>query len=216
MKTAGALAKIASQVAVCTNCALHEGRKYAVAGEGAADAEIMLVSEAPGFHENEQGRPFAGAAGAFLDELLAQAGLTREEVFITHVVKCRTPGNRDPLAEEFNACHVYLQAQIDAINPSIIVTLGRSSSARYFPGAMLSVIHGQMKRVGKRFMIPMFHPAAALHQDGLKPSIMAAFANLPNQLEEARSALNKKDKRPVKSKKEPGENDNRPKQLNLF
>lgn len=207
------LARIAKKVSVCANCALHESRKKAVPGEGPADAEIMFIGEGPGFHENEQGRPFVGAAGKFLDQLLAQAGVTRAEVFIANVVKCRPPGNRDPLPDELAACDVHLEAQIKAINPSIIVTLGRISMGKFTPGVKISAVHGQIRKVGERFVIPMFHPAAALHQPALKPSILADFAKLPDQLNEARAALGRKvveRKKPVSQKSE------KPEQLSLF
>lgn len=185
------LARIAKDVSICTKCALHTSRKKAVPGEGPATAEIMFVGEGPGFHENEQGRPFVGAAGQFLDQLLAQARVTRGDVWIGNVVKCRPPGNRDPLPEELSACDPYLEEQIKAINPSIIVTLGRYSMGKFIPGAKISAIHGQMRRVGNRFVIPMFHPAAALHQAALKPAIMADFAKLPELLKQARTTLGK-------------------------
>lgn len=208
------LAQIAKDVSVCTNCALHEGRKKSVPGEGPAAAEIMFIGEGPGFHENEQGRPFVGAAGKFLDQLLAQAGVTRADVFIGNVVKCRPPGNRDPLPDELAACDIHLEAQIRAINPSIIVTLGRFSMNKFIPGAKISAIHGQLRKVGERFVIPMFHPAAALHQAALKPSILADFAKLPEQLKEARAALGRKD---MAEKKEAAvQQDEKPKQLSLF
>ena len=207
------LARIAKEIAVCTKCALHESRKKPVPGDGPADAEIMFIGEGPGFHENEQGHPFVGASGKFLDQLLAQAGVTRAEVFIANVVKCRPPGNRDPLTEELAACNEYLERQIEAINPSIIVTLGRFSMNRFFPGAKISAVHGQMGKVGGRFVIPMFHPAAALHQAALKPSILGDFAKLPEQLYEARTALG----RPaVVVERKTREIDDKPKQLNLF
>lgn len=206
------LARIAKEVAVCAKCALHESRRKAVPGEGPADAEIMFIGEAPGFHENEQGRPFVGAAGRFLDQLLEQAGVRRAEVFIANVVKCRPPGNRDPLPEELLACDEYLEAQIEAVNPSIIVTLGRFSMGRFIPGVKISEAHGQMKKVGGRFVIPMFHPAAALHQPALKPSILADFASLPDQLEQARAALGRKSAEKQAASQKPG----RPQQLSLF
>ena len=208
------LAQLAGKISVCTNCVLNETRKKSVPGDGPADAEIMFIGEGPGFHENEQGHPFVGAAGKFLDQLLAQAGVTREEVFIANVVKCRPPGNRDPLPEELAACDEYLEAQIQTINPSIIVTLGRFSMNKFIPGAKISTIHGQMRKVGERFVIPMFHPAAALHQAALKPSILADFANLPDQLNEARAALGRK--AVVKKKESIAPKNEKPKQLNLF
>jgi uracil-DNA glycosylase len=209
------LAQIAKDVSVCTNCALHEGRKKSVPGDGPATAEIMFIGEGPGFHENEQGRPFVGAAGKFLDQLLAQADVTRADVFIANVVKCRPPGNRDPLPEELAACDIHLEAQIEAINPSIIVTLGRFSMNKFITGAKISAIHGQMQKVGERFVIPMFHPAAALHQPPLKPSILADFAKLPDQLNEARAALGRKII-VVKKKEAVVEQDDNPQQLSLF
>ena len=150
MDTKKVLNEVASQVAVCTRCELHFSRKKAVPGEGPADAEVMLIGEGPGFYENEQGRPFVGAAGKFLDELLEKGGVKREEVFITNVVKCRPPGNRDPLPEELAACGDYLERQIEAINPRVIVTLGRFSMARFMPNAKISDVHGQavLERTG--------------------------------------------------------------------
>ncbi|MEP7136425.1 MAG: uracil-DNA glycosylase [Chloroflexota bacterium] len=212
MSTEDTLAQIAKEVSVCTNCALHESRKKSVPGEGPADAEIMFIGEGPGFHENEQGRPFVGASGKFLDQLLAQAGVTRSEVFIANVVKCRPPENRDPLPDELSACDKYLERQIEAINPSIIVTLGRFSMGKYTQGAKISQIHGQMRKVGDRYVIAMFHPAAALHQAALKPAILADFAKLPELLAEARTALGKS--APARKITEQKEAD--PKQLSLF
>jgi len=212
MSTEDTLAQIAKEVSVCMNCTLHESRKKSVPGEGPANAEIMFIGEGPGFHENEQGRPFVGAAGKFLDQLLAQAGVTRSEVFIGNVVKCRPPENRDPLPDELSACDMYLERQIEAINPSIIVTLGRFSMGKYMQGAKISQIHGQMRKVGERYVISMFHPAAALHQAALKPAILADFARLPELLKEARTVLGKS--APVKKVEELKEED--PKQLSLF
>jgi len=204
------LAQIDAEVSNCQACALYHSRKNAVPGEGPAKSEIMFIGEGPGFYENEQGRPFVGAAGKFLDELLAQAGLKRPEVWIGNVVKCRPPGNREPLPEELAACDRYLERQIAAINPKIIITLGRYSMGKFTPGAKISAVHGQIRRVGDRFVIAMFHPAAALHQASLKPAIMKDFAQLPKLLEQARSALAKST--PV-TVDEPQEE---PKQLSLF
>lgn len=209
------LSRLADEISVCTKCALHESRKKSVPGDGPADAEIMFIGEGPGFHENEQGHPFVGASGKFLDQLLAQAEVTRADVFIANVVKCRPPGNRDPQPEELEACNRYLEAQIETINPSIIVTLGRISMGRFFSGVKISAVHGQMQKVGERFVIPMFHPAAALHQSALKPTILADFAKLPALLQEARTALG----RPVvmKEKKKAVEAPvDKPRQLSLF
>jgi len=206
------LTQIAREVSACTNCALHHSRKQAVPGEGPARAEIMFIGEGPGFHENEQGRPFVGAAGQFLDQLLQQAGVTRGEVWIGNVVKCRPPGNRDPLPEELAACDVYLEQQIAAINPSIIVTLGRFSMNKFMPGAKISQVHGQMRKVGERYVIAMFHPAAALHQASLKPAILADFGKLPELLKQARAGLGREKVEVEKQAEEKEE----PKQLSLF
>jgi uracil-DNA glycosylase len=183
------LAKVAEEVSVCQKCALHHSRKLAVPGEGPSDAEIMFIGEGPGFHENEQGRPFVGAAGKFLEELLAAAGMKRSEVWIGNVVKCRPPSNRDPLPDELAACDGYLERQINAVNPSVIVTLGRFSMGRFMPGAKISAVHGQMRKIGGRHVIAMFHPAAALHQASLKPAVVADFAALPSMLAQARKDL---------------------------
>ena len=204
------LAQITAEVSNCQACALYHSRKNAVPGEGPAKSEIMFIGEGPGFYENEQGRPFVGAAGKFLDELLAQAGLKRSEVWIGNVVKCRPPGNRDPLPEELAACDKYLERQIAAISPKTIITLGRYSMGKFMPGAKISAVHGQMRRVGDRFVIAMFHPAAALHQASLKPAIMKDFAQLPKLLEQARSAL------AISAPVTVDEPQEEPKQLSLF
>lgn len=145
----------------------------------------MLIGEGPGFNEDKQARPFVGAAGQFLDELLQSAGYKREEVFITNVVKCRPPGNRDPQPEELEACQVYLERQIELIDPKVIVTLGRFSMYRYFPGASITKIHGQPQRFGHRLVVPMFHPAAALHQPRWRPLITEDFQKLSQLIVEA-------------------------------
>lgn len=207
------LDRVAKEVAVCDKCTLHHSRKLSVPGEGPSNSEIMCIGEGPGFYENEQGRPFVGAAGKFLEELLAAAGLKRSQVWIGNVVKCRPPGNRDPLPDELAACDFYLERQINAINPSIIITLGRYSMGKFLPGAKISSVHGQMKKVGERYVIAMFHPAAALHQASLKPSITADFAKLPQLLEQARRGLGRAAPESTASPSEPTED---PKQLSLF
>ncbi len=179
MDAAEELAAVAEEVAGCMDCKLHLSRKNAVPGEGPPDADLMFIGEAPGFHENEQGRPFVGAAGKFLEELLASIGMKREDVFICNVVKCRPPGNRDPQQEEIEACSKYLERQIRAINPKVIVTLGRFSMARYFPNARISRIHGQAREIDGRLVVPMYHPAAALHQPSLRQVIERDFSQLP-------------------------------------
>jgi uracil-DNA glycosylase len=173
------LQTIAAEVNVCVKCKLHTGRKKAVPGEGPAQAQIMFIGEGPGFNENEQGRPFVGAAGKFLEELLGYIDLKREQVFIANVVKCRPPGNRDPEFDELKPCSVYLERQIKAIQPAIIVTLGRFSMARFMPDVKISAVHGQARKVEGRLVVAMFHPAAALHQPSLKQAIIDDFKKLP-------------------------------------
>ncbi len=179
------LRAVEAEVAECTDCILHMSRKLAVPGEGPADAEIVFIGEGPGFHENEQGRPFVGAAGRLLESLLESIGLTREQVFICNVIKCRPPGNRDPQPEEIEACAKYLDRQIRAINPKVIVTLGRFSMARYFPGARISAIHGRAKMKNGRLVVPFYHPAAALHQPKYRSAVEEDFAKLESLLARA-------------------------------
>jgi DNA polymerase len=168
----------------------------------------MLIGEGPGWHEDQQGRPFVGAAGKFLNELLGLAGLNREDVFITNVVKCRPPGNRDPLPDEIAACAPYLERQIAAIDPDVIVTLGRFSMSRWFPGEKISKIHGQPRKDGRRLIVPMYHPAAALHQGALKAVIEEDFAKVPKFLADVeRERLKSAETEPV---------ENPPNQMKLF
>ena len=216
MNAIDTLAEVAAQVRVCEKCALHFSRKNAVPGEGPADSEIMFIGEGPGFYENEQGRPFVGQAGKFLEELLAEVNLTREQVFITNVVKCRPPGNRDPLPDELAACNGYLDRQIEAINPCIVVTLGRYSMAKFMPYAKISEIHGRPTWVNQRLIVPMYHPAAALHQPSLKGVVIQDFKTLPSAIEMARKGGHKK----VEEQTPPVMDDHKPEdtsqQLSLF
>jgi uracil-DNA glycosylase family 4 len=174
-----ALAQIARAVSVCTDCGLAGGRTHAVPGEGNPDAAIVFIGEGPGFYEDQQGRPFVGAAGKFLDDLLRSIDLDRKTVFIANVVKCRPPSNRDPQPGEIAACSNYLDGQLAAIDPKVIVTLGRHSMQRYFPGESISRVHGQPRRKGDVIVVPMYHPAAALHQGSLRAIIEADFLRLP-------------------------------------
>lgn len=215
MNTIETLAEVAGQVKVCEKCALHFSRKNAVPGEGPSDAEMMFIGEGPGFYENEQGRPFVGQAGKFLEELLAEVGLAREQVFIANVVKCRPPGNRDPLPEELMACNGYLDRQIEAINPCIIVTLGRFSMAKFLPNTKISEIHGRPTWVNQRLIVPMFHPAAALHQPSLKSVVIQDFKKLPDAIEMARRGGHKKIEAPPSSAPEQTP-DEPSQQLSLF
>jgi DNA polymerase len=182
------LQQIHEEVQVCTKCGLYFSRKHGVSGAGPADAEIMLIGEGPGFHENETGIPFVGGSGKFLDELLEGIGLKRGDVFIGNVVKCRPPGNRDPQASELAACDPYLERQIAAINPKVIVTLGRFSMAKFLPHAKISEVHGQAMKVKGRLVVAMYHPSAALHQRSLRPTLEADFAKLPELIAQADAA----------------------------
>ena len=182
-----ALEEIAAEVRVCTKCDLCLNTKNGVPGEGSPHAEVLFIGEAPGFHEDRQGRPFVGPAGQFLNELLGSVGLDRSTVFITNVVKHRPPENRDPLPEEIAACSDYLTRQIAALNPKVIVTLGRFSMARFFPSAKISSIHGQAKKIDGRIVVAMYHPAAALHQNSLRQTVEEDFRRaIPAALAEAR------------------------------
>jgi uracil-DNA glycosylase family 4 len=178
------LEQVASEVRVCTMCQLHKTRTNAVPGEGASHAEIMFIGEGPGFHEDQSGRPFVGAAGNFLNELLEEIGLVREQVYIANVVKCRPPGNRDPEPGEIQACSGYLDRQIELIDPKVIVTLGRFSMARWFPSARISRIHGQARQFGGRLIVPFYHPAAALHQPSLRQAVLDDFRRLPEYVKQ--------------------------------
>ncbi len=202
------LETIAREVGSCKKCKLHYSRKLAVPGEGPADAAIMFIGEGPGFHENEQGRPFVGQAGKLLEELLMKINLQRSDVFIGNVVKCRPPSNRDPEPEEIQACSDYLERQIQVLNPKVIVTLGRFSMARFLPNAKISDVHGQSTMVKGRLIVAMYHPAAALHQPSLRPALEADFLLLPDLIAKA-DKLNSNHDAPSQPK-------NDAKQLNLF
>lgn len=181
------LAGVEEHVRGCTRCELHRTRTHAVPGNGNTTADIMFIGEGPGWHEDRQGLPFVGAAGQFLNEMLETIGLSRTDVYVTNVVKCRPPGNRDPLPDEIAACSTYLDQQIALIKPKVVVTLGRFSMARWFPGERISRIHGQARRFGDIVVVPMFHPAAALHQASLRATVEADMLKLPRIVEEARS-----------------------------
>jgi len=174
------LGQVAREVAACTACVLSRTRHQTVPGSGDPNAEILFIGEAPGYHEDQQGKPFIGPAGQFLDELLAAIGLRRENVFIANVVKCRPPNNRDPQPDEIAACDHFLQRQIAAIQPKVVVTLGRFSMTKFFPGETISRIHGRARRQGDVLYFPSYHPAAALHQPALRRTIEEDFKKLPD------------------------------------
>ena len=187
---AEALRVIAGEIAACTECRLAEGRTRAVPGEGAPDADVMFIGEGPGYYEDQQGRPFVGAAGQLLDELLAAIGWQRKDVYITNTVKCRPPDNRDPRDDELDTCEaLYLKRQIQLVNPTLLVTLGRFSLTRLFPRQTISRARGQLLYKDGLAVYPVYHPAAALRQQRLKDVIFDDFRNLPTALETARQRL---------------------------
>ncbi len=211
------LADLNVEVRSCVKCRLSETRTNAVPGEGPLDAELLFIGEGPGFHEDKQGRPFVGPSGRFLTELIESIGLTREQVYITNVVKCRPPENRDPAPDEIAACAPYLDRQLGLLKPRIVVTLGRYSMARFFPGQSISRIHGQPKREGDTIIFPMFHPAAALHRQELAGTLRQDMLKIPALLEELRERSSKASGLEPKSEPEPeSEPDDGPQQLSLF
>jgi len=183
-----ALTELCRQMASCHECGLAQQRTQVVPGEGADGAEIVFIGEAPGYHEDRLGRPFVGPAGAFLDELLALVGLSRQSVYIANVVKCRPPGNRDPLPGEILACKMWLDRQLEMIGPKVVVTLGRFSLARFVPNESISKVHGKPRQVGDLVCFPMYHPAAALHQGSLRRTIEEDMQRLPDVLKELKGA----------------------------
>lgn len=203
------LGEIAQLVKNCTDCPLHQGRTNSVPGEGAPDAKIMFIGEGPGAQEDRQGRPFVGPAGKFLEEMLASIGLTREQVFIANMVKCRPPQNRDPVPAEISACSKYLERQIELINPRMIVTLGRFSLARFFPGESISRARGRLRQHNGRNIYPVMHPAAALHRQELRSTIIEDFKAIPELLRGL-------DQSPVMTAGPVQEDDPPPEQLALF
>jgi uracil-DNA glycosylase len=193
------LTDLNEKIAKCEDCRLCKQRKRAVPGEGREDAEIMFIGEAPGWHEDQQGRPFVGPAGQFLDELLQSINLKRGEVYIANVVKCRPPSNRDPLPDEIGSCSKWLNRQMELIKPKIIVTLGRHSMARFFPGSTISKVHGTGRKSEGVTYFAMYHPAAALHQGSLRAVIMEDMLKLPSFLTQAEAAA--EETAPQKTKK---------------
>jgi uracil-DNA glycosylase len=175
---ADALEKVAAEVRSCERCPLRLGRKNAVPGEGPSAAPVVVVGEGPGSNEDEQGRPFVGAAGRNLDALLSKAGLRREEVFITNVVKCRPPGNRRPKKGELDACHPYLRRQMDAIGPYVIVLLGDTALKEFFPGSTLKELHGKPVVRGRVRFFATYHPASVIYNRSLSATLEEDFAKL--------------------------------------
>jgi len=179
------LSELYQEIALCQRCEIARFRTKVVPGEGAEDADILFIGEAPGWHEDQQGRPFVGPAGQYLDELLASINLQRRQVYIANVIKCRPSGNRDPLPVEIHNCRPWLERQIELIHPKIIVTLGRYSMAMFFPGKSISKIHGTAQKRDDVIYYAMYHPAAALHQQSLRQAIGADMLKIPSLLVEA-------------------------------
>lgn len=198
------LTDLYKEIAACRLCEIAKNRTRAVPGEGAENADIMFIGEAPGWNEDQQGRPFVGAAGQFLDELLSSIGFDRKSVYITNVIKTRPPDNRDPLPIEIANCRHFLEQQITIISPKIIVTLGRYSMAMFFPGKSISKIHGTHQMLNGVVFFAMYHPAAALHQGNLRQTLQQDIKKLPPLLAE------------IKKTREPGKAPPEIKQLSLF
>lgn len=187
--TAAALARLAAEVQACRACGLATTRTQAVPGEGDPHAVVLFVGEGPGFEEDRQGRPFVGRSGRYLDERLTEAGIRRADVFITNVVKCRPPDNRDPIPAELTACAPFLARQIELLNPRIIVTLGRFSMRRWFADGSITALHGRVRNIGRgRVALAMFHPAAALRNPAWHAEFIRDMAKLPPLIERARRA----------------------------
>jgi len=182
------LSELYQEMAVCQRCeALVKNRTRVVPGDGAENADLMFVGEAPGWHEDQQGVPFVGPAGLFLEQLLTSINLKRAHVYIANVIKCRPPNNRDPLPSEVHNCREWLNRQIEIINPKIVVTLGRFSIAIFFPGKSISKIHGTVQKQGNIIYYAMYHPAAALHQQSLRRVIEQDMLKIPSLLAQIES-----------------------------
>ncbi len=209
--THGEMERIAEETQRCQACDLHIGARQSVPGTGDPQAEVMLIGEAPSVFDDRSGRPFSGPTGDFLDELLALAGMRREQVFLTNVVKHRLLAGRELTPQETAACAPYLTRQIAAVNPILIVTLGRYALAHFLPKARITTLHGQARRQDGRILLPMFNPAAALHREELRETVIHDFTHaLPAALAEARR-LAAEGRLDGAGKDEPG-----PQQLSLF
>ena len=165
-----------AKIAGCTACRLHQGRTQTVPGDGDPNAELMFIGEAPGANEDKIGRPFVGRAGQLLDDLLAEIGFTRPEVFVANVVKCRPPENRNPQADEIGCCEVYLREQIEGIRPKLIVLLGLFATQYFLPDARIGQVRGQPHQTGPWLVLPVYHPAAILRNPSLREVTQQDFA----------------------------------------
>lgn len=185
------LSDIEAEVRDCKKCPLYKTRNKTVPGEGNPRANIMFIGEGPGANEDQKGKPFCGAAGKFLDELLASIDLKRRDVYIGNVVKCRPPGNRDPEPEEIKACLPYLERQIEIIKPKVIVTLGRYSLGQFFPDRRISIDHGKAIRRGDQIYFFSYHPAAALYNGSMRQELINDFKKLNLLLRKTKKLLQK-------------------------
>ena len=176
------LQQVASRIHNCFDCDLSQSRTKAVPGEGPKDADLMFIGEGPGFNEDQQSRPFVGAAGQYLEELLAKINIDRNSVFITNMVKCRPPNNRDPFPGEIEACSKYIDEQIRLVRPQVIVTLGRHSLGKFLPGETIGKVHGKPKQIGNLIVYPIYHPAAALRRHSLRIVLENDFQLIPSLL----------------------------------
>ena len=195
------LSELYQEIALCRQCEIAKYRTKVVPGEGAEDADLLFIGEAPGWHEDQQGRPFVGPAGQFLDELLASINLKRKQVYIANVIKCRPTSNRDPLPAEIHNCRKWLERQIELIHPKMIVTLGRYSMAMFFSGKSIGKIHGTTQQRDGVIYYAMYHPAAALHQQRLRQIIEDDMLKIPSLLTQERFIA---------------EAEQEPRQLNMF
>jgi uracil-DNA glycosylase family 4 len=199
-----ALAELYRKIAACKDCEeLARTRTQTVPGEGPEKPRIVFIGEAPGYHEDQQGRPFVGQAGQFLEQLLNSIGLKRSDVYICNVIKCRPPNNRDPLPIEIKNCQKWLDQQLELLSPKMTVTLGRYSLARFFPGEPISKVHGKARKQDNIIYFAMYHPAAALHQQSLRQTIEADMLKIPPLLAQVE---------PVEEVKK----EDKPEQLSLF
>ena len=171
---------LVDQIKTCTLCTLSQKRTNAVPGEGSRNADVVFIGEGPGFYEDRDGRPFVGPAGQFLNQLLASINLGRQDVYITNMVKCRPPDNRDPLPVEVNACRPYLDRQLEMIAPKVVVTLGRHSFSKFFPDESIGKARGKARAWRDTIVYPIYHPAAALHNPKLREVIESDFKIIPS------------------------------------
>lgn len=202
------LEQIAQQIKNCQKCGLCQTRTNTVPGNGDPKSPLLFIGEGPGKNEDLQGSPFVGAAGKYLDQLLHSINLDRQKIFITNIVKCRPPGNRDPLPEEIAACTPFLNQQLEIIKPKLIITLGRHAMNYFLPNLTISLAHGKPKRYKEQIYLPLYHPAAGLYNPATRTDIDQDFLKIPHILKKI--DLEKQNKSDQNPKKDNG------KQVKLF